>query len=113
MVFHTEKNGKGLAKQFEKELIEKTLCAKKECGYNPTRFHQMMAECGAVETAKRLIDKAQKTGNPSDGYTTLWLCGRLDLTMEDSVRKPEYQSLFTDGEISYCEKLLQETTDKS
>lgn len=95
-----------LPKEFEEELRRKTAQAKKEYHYNPTRFQQMMAEYGAVNTAKRLIGKALETGYPSDGYTTLLLHGRLDLTMEDSVRDPKYRQLFTDEEISYCEALL-------
>ena len=95
-----------LKKEFEEELRGKTASARKEYRYNPTRFHQMMAEYGAVGTAKRLINKAMETGCPSDGYTTLLLCGRPDLTMEASVCDPKYQLLFTDKEISYCKKLL-------
>ena len=74
-----------LSLQFENELRNKMFRAKKECRYNPTYFNQMLAEIGGVATAKRLIEKALTTGNPSDGFTTLLLNGRLDLTMEDSV----------------------------
>ena len=79
---------------------------KKECRYNPTRFNQMIAKYGGVETAKRLIANALQTGNTSDGFATLCLCGRLDLTMENSVCKPEYQSLFSPEEIAYCKEVL-------
>ena len=84
----------------------KIKCAeqKKECRYNPTRFNQMLLKYGAVETAKRLIANSKETGTVSDGFTT---CGRLDLTMEHSVCKKEYQSLFTSAEIAYCEELLK------
>lgn len=43
--------------------------AKKECKYNPTRFNQMLARYGGVETAKRPMDTAIQTGNTSDGET--------------------------------------------
>lgn len=95
-----------LALQFESELKGKMLRAKKECKYNPTRFNQMLARYGGVETAKRLIANGIATGITSDGYTTLYICGRLDLTMEHSVCKPEYQHLFTMEEICYCQNLL-------
>jgi len=95
-----------LALQFENELRDKMLRAKKECKYNPTRFNQMLTQYGGVETAKRLIANGIATGNTSDGYTTLYLCGRLDLTMEHSVCKPVYRDLFTAEEISYCNNLL-------
>ena len=89
--------------EFEDKMRE----AKKECRYNPTRFNQMLAKYGAVETAKRLISNARTTGIVPDGFTTLCLCGRLDLSMEHSVCKEEYQSLFSPEEIAYCEKLLK------
>lgn len=95
-----------LACQFENELKDKMLRAKKECKYNPTRFNQMLARYGGVETAKRLIANSIATGMTSDGFTTLFLCGRLDLTMEHSVCKPEYRELFTADEIRYCNALL-------
>ena len=95
-----------LAKKFEEELKLKMLRAKKECKYNPTRFNQMLATYGGVETAKRLISNARKTGNTSEGFSTLFLCGRLDLSMEDSVCKAEYAPLFTDKEIAYCKEVL-------
>ena len=96
-----------IAFQFENELKDKMLRAKKECRYNPTRFNQMLSQHGGVETAKRLIGSGIASGNPSDGYTTLYLCGRLDLTMDHSVCTPEYQSLFTSEEINYCKRLLE------
>ena len=96
-----------IALQFENELKDKMLRAKKECQYNPTRFIQMLSQYGGVDTAKRLIASGIASGNSSDGYTTLYLCGRLDLTMEQSVCKLEYQSLFTTEEIGYCKQLLE------
>ena len=95
-----------LSHQFEEELKDKMMRAKKECKYNPTRFNQMLARLGGVATAKQLIENSIAAGHTSDGYTTLLLCGRLDLTMEDSVCKPEYKQLFSEKEILYCIELL-------
>ena len=92
--------------KFENELIEKTLRAKKECGYNPTRYNQMIAQYGGLATAKKLIQKSIITNEPSEGYITLLLLGRVDLSMEESVVKPEYSELFNTDEIIYCENLL-------
>ena len=96
-----------LEKKFEAELIQKMLRAKKECKYNPTRFNQMVARYGGVETAKRLIQSEMETGQTSDGFGTLFICGRLDLSMEESVCKEEYHSLFTNEEVEYCRGLLE------
>ena len=95
-----------LTRQFENELKDKMLRAKKECKYNPTRFNQMLARYGGVETAKRLIANSMATSITPAGFTTLLLCGRPDLTMEHSVCKPEYRELFTADEIRYCNALL-------
>ena len=90
--------------KFQQELIDKSTTAKKECGYNPTRFIQMLASRGGVQTAKDLISKRKI----SDGFTTLQMAGRLDLTMEASVVSPEYVELFSDDEVNYCYELLCE-----
>ena len=95
-----------LASKFQNELIVKMYKAKKECNYNPTRFNQMLAQYGGVGTAKRLIGNCLLTGVPSDGYTTLFMVGRSDLTLEDSVCDPKYAELFTEEEISLCRHLL-------
>lgn len=99
-------NTDNLAHQFTEELKDKMLRAKRESRYSPIRFNQMIARHGGVETAKQLISSGLRTGYPSDGYTTLLLCGRLDLTMEHSVCKSEYKEQFTECEISYCKSLL-------
>ena len=96
-----------LEQEFRLELEDKMRRAKKECQYNPTRFNQMLAKYGAVETAKRLISSARKSGTVSDGFTTLYLCGRVDLTVEDSVCQEKYRPLFSPDEIAYCEELLK------
>ena len=95
-----------LAQRFENELRDKMRRAKRECGYNPTRFNQMLSRYGGLETSKRLIRDSISTGTASDGFGTLLLCGRLDLSMEDSVCKEEYAELFSPEEIMHCQKML-------
>ena len=46
-----------LEQSFQQELIQKGEIAKKELGYQPTRFFQMIAAKGGVKTAKELISK--------------------------------------------------------
>ena len=78
--------------------------AKRECGYNATRFMQMVAEKGGVIAAKQLISKPGGT----DGFATLWECKRLDLSVEACVLKEEYKELFTDEERKMCKDRLKE-----
>ena len=78
--------------------------AKRECGYNATRFMPIVAEKGGVIAAKQLISKPGGT----DGFAILWECGRLDLSIEACVLKDEYKELFTDEERNLCRERLLE-----
>lgn len=93
--------------QFEEDLRNKMSLAKKECNYNPTRFNQMLDLYGGVETAKRLVQDSMRNNQVSDGFTRLFMEKRPDLTVEDSVCKPEYAPLFTAEEINFCKELLK------
>lgn len=93
--------------EFENELRENMLVAKKECGYNPTYFNRMIAEIGGVATAKKLIEKALATGKPSEGLATLFINKRKELSMEATVCKDKYQELFEKYEIEYCKNVLK------
>ena len=93
-----------LEKQFEQEMVDIYMTAKKECGYNASRFLQMISAKGGLAAAKQLISKPGGT----DGFTTLWEHGRLDLSVEAHVLKPEYSSLFTDSERKLCKDRLEQ-----
>lgn len=56
-----------LEKCFEKDMIDIYKTAKKECGYNASRFLQMIGTKGGLATAKQLMIKQGET----DGFTTL------------------------------------------
>lgn len=95
-----------LAIQFEKELEDKMFLAKRDCKYPATRFRQMLKVYGGVETAKLLIQEGIN-GKVSEGFTVLaYIEQRPDLTMEDSVCKAKYQSLFTKEQIEHWKKML-------
>ncbi len=78
--------------QFNAAMLGVYESAKRECRYNATRFLQMLTDLGGVETARRLV----LSDGPSDGFTALWECGRLDLTVESVVLKEEFAELFSD-----------------
>lgn len=96
-----------LAHQFEEELKDKMFVAKRDYKYNPTRFNQMLVQLGGVETVKQLLHKEIKTGVLSEGFMRLYSEGRLDLTAEHSVCKPEYEMLFSKEQIEFCKKLFE------
>ena len=93
-----------LEKRFEQDMIDIYTTAKKECGYNASRFLQMLGDKGGLAAAKQLISKPGGTG----GFTTLWEHGRLDLSVEAHVLKPEYAELFSDEERRMCRERLEQ-----
>ena len=93
-----------LEKCFEQDMIEIYRSAKKECGYNATRFLQMISVQGGLAAARQLIRKPGGTG----GFTALYANDRLELTVEAHVLKPEYAELFTDEERRMCRERLEE-----
>lgn len=46
-----------LEKQFNQDMINIYQTAKKELGYNATRFLQLISEVGGLQAAKKLISK--------------------------------------------------------
>ncbi len=89
--------------RFEKELISIYNRGKKEIGYNATRFLQMIAEYGGVETAHKLI----ASRDDLSGFTILWENHKQnELSLESVVIKPEYQELFTEQEVNECRRRL-------
>jgi hypothetical protein len=69
--------------------------AKEEWGYNATYFLDMLYSYGGLETAHRLLGDL----TVQYGFTRLWECGRLDLTVEALVLKSEFVSLFSNHEL--------------
>lgn len=93
-----------LENKFSNDMINIYTIAKKECGYNATRFLQMISNLGGLEAAKQLIHKE----GGSEGFTTLWRHSRLDLSVEAHVLMPKYRELFTEEEIEICKKRLMD-----
>jgi hypothetical protein len=77
--------------------------AKRELGYNATRFLQMISEQGGLPTARQLL----WSDAPSEGFTTLWERGRLDLTVEAHVLLDEFESLFSDQDRAQARSRLE------
>lgn len=91
-----------LEKKFESAMWDIYHTAKTACKYNATIFMQMLTKYGGVNTAKKLLSKEKV----QYGFTELWLCERLDLTVEAHVSKPEFVELFTNEEIKQARKRL-------
>src|SRR4051794_7790493 len=92
-----------LLEQFDEEMLRIYQRAQLEASYNAALFLQMLHDHGGLQTARILLHKQQ----PSDGYTALYLRGRLDLTVEAVIRDhPKWHSLFTQEELAICVKRL-------
>jgi len=79
---------------FHSEMLAGADRLKKEIGYNPTRFNQMVAEHGGPEA--------------SDGFTTLWENGRLEMSCEAIALLPWYEGLFSEDERAVARHRLDE-----
>lgn len=91
-----------LEQEFGNEMLNLYSIAKNKCNYNATRFIQMFYELGPLKTAKTLINS--KT--PTDGFTAMWECECLDLTIEWLVLNPKFKELFLDEESSKAKQRL-------
>ncbi|GFP19100.1 hypothetical protein HKBW3S03_00604 [Candidatus Hakubella thermalkaliphila] len=76
---------------FQEAMLEIYRRAKAECEYNAIRFLQMVTDFGGVETAKKLL----LSDDIQYGFTKLWECGCLSLTVEAHVLLPEFRHFFT------------------
>ena len=77
--------------------------AKRDLGYNASRFLQMLDQ-GGLAAARQLLHAP----TVSDGFTTLWERHRLDLTVEAHVLKPEFRHLFTEDELEIARTRLRQ-----
>lgn len=92
-----------LEKKFEKDMINIYWEAKRELNYTAARFMQLVLEKGGLRAAKQLITKDKGTS----GFTTLYDMGRLDLSVEAHVLKPEYTVYILKKNREYAEKDLR------
>ena len=93
-----------LEREFNEAMLGVYANAKRFCNYNATYFLQMLHEKGGRATAKYLI----ATEKPSEGFTALWECQRLDITVEAVVQNPIYTSLFTAEELRLAKERLEQ-----
>ncbi len=96
--------GSDLETQFHQRMLEIYERAMKECSYRPTYFLRMVQDHGGFETARKLLNASRV----SEGFTTLWEKGRLDLSVEAVVLQAPWRDLFTSEELAIAEKRLRD-----
>lgn len=89
-------------RQFETAMEAIYHDAKREIGYNATRFLVMVKELGGLQAAHLLLAGERI----HDGFAELLLAGRPDLTVEALVLKPEFQPLFSEAELRVARERL-------
>jgi len=98
-----------LEREFHEEMINIYKEAKEE-GYIASAFINMVHELGGVAAAKKLITDPK----PSEGFTRLYLMGRLDLTVEYLVAfNDKFRDLFTPQERLAARKRYEEYKRKA
>src|SRR4051794_40563766 len=97
-------SGSDLERQFEAGMFEIYKRAGHEVGYWATRYLQMLRRRGGLATARHLLHPPVE----SAGYAALREAGRLDLTVEALVLKPEFEPLFTPDELASARRRLRQ-----
>jgi len=88
--------------RFQREMINGSDRLQREISYNPQRFRQMLAEHGGVGAVRVLL----RGRDASDGFTTLWEHGRLDMSCEAIALLPWYRDLFSSAELQTAQYRL-------
>jgi hypothetical protein len=90
--------------EFTEAMLDIYRRALAEAGYRASIFLNMVIERGGYQAARALI----RSSKPSDGYTALWQRGRLDLTVEALVLRPQWHDIFTDDDRKVAHARLTE-----
>ena len=93
-----------LAQAFQKEAVTNAQTAMLSHGAPMKRLLQTLETHGGVETAREQV----KRHRLSDGFDHLRRCGHLELSLEATMTKGKYASLFTDEEVNWCLDVLLE-----
>lgn len=97
-------NSSDLKYRFHEAMLNVYECAKCECDYKATYLLRSVTDNGGLETAKSLLSKE----NVSDGFTDLWECGCLHISVECLVLMPEFRNLFESDELDTARNRLKE-----
>lgn len=91
-----------LEHEFDEKMLKIYRTAKEKCKYNASLFLRMLHTHGGVETAHQLLAGTV----PQYGFTKLWECGCLDITVECLVLNPRFQELFEKDELETARSRL-------
>ena len=93
-----------LVHDFDNAMMNVYRTAKEKCAYNANLFLRMLLEHRGIETAHRLFAREA----PQYGFTKLWECRCLNITVECLVLDPRYQELFDNHELETARRRLRQ-----
>lgn len=93
-----------LTQQFHQAMLRLAQLEWERCRIRAPRYLQMVTEKGGLATAKQLL----ASQDPAMGFTRLWECGCLDITVEALVLKPRHRALFSSQELDAARTRLRE-----
>jgi hypothetical protein len=91
-----------LEARFDDAMIALPKEIREKCGYTAALLYRMLAERNGLAAARALLSAP----SPSTGFTTLFLRGRLDLTVEALVVRAPWKQLFSPEELSVAHQRL-------
>ncbi len=91
-----------LAARFERSVRHDVEHVMRVSSYRPTYYLQMLANDGAVATARKLA----LSGRTHEGFAQLWERNLLDRSIEAAMIRPEFAPLFTDDELEAARSRL-------
>lgn len=95
-----------LERRFEKKMYELYETAKKEYGYNATRFLQRLRSQGGVAAAHMVLRRRGTKDKPPQGLIEMVDRGGLDITVEVTVLQPIWRRLFSPDELQTARERL-------
>ena len=92
-----------LASELQREFL-RSIRDSSSMGYNPARFLRMLQDHGPVITAVHLVMSQQEP----EGFETLFISRRLDLSVEAIILQEPYRQLFVHEVLEKAEQKLKE-----
>ena len=91
------------APDLQQELLDNYRQAGRETGYWGRYFLREVQRKGGLATVKRMLSPSHSE-KITDGWQALIDVGRIELSVESSVLKPEFQELFTEDELREAQR---------
>jgi hypothetical protein len=93
-----------LEKAFDDAMLDLCKRTKAETGHDSKTFLSMIMDHRGRRTAQILLHSPAV----QEGFTAVWMVGRLDLTVEALILQDQWSTLFTAEELAIAVKRLRE-----